>query len=302
MTEPLVYLDGRFRVQSEATLTLHDAGFVMGATVTDLCRTFRHKLYRWRDHLTRFQESCARTSIPLPLSAEEITTRAAELVEHNARLLKPDMDLALVLFATPGPIGYYRGESGGAGEGPVTFGMHTFPLPFGRYRRLITEGAALMVPRVRQLPRDCIDPRVKMRSRLHWWLADQEARRLDPGAMALLLDGDGHVTETAAANVLIVKHGVVLSPPRERILNGISLRVFAELCDQLGIAFAERALTPQDLLSAEEVMLTSTPYCVAGVSRLNGMPIPWPGAIFRRLLQSWSDGVGVDIHSQIMGK
>ena len=24
---------------------VHDAGFVMGATVTDLCRTFRHRLY-----------------------------------------------------------------------------------------------------------------------------------------------------------------------------------------------------------------------------------------------------------------
>ena len=39
MTEPLASLNGRLLPQSEAHLALNDAGFVFGATVTDLCRT-----------------------------------------------------------------------------------------------------------------------------------------------------------------------------------------------------------------------------------------------------------------------
>src|SRR5262245_14628401 len=44
MSEPLAYFEGRLIPQSEARLPLHDAGFVMGATITDLCRTVRHRL------------------------------------------------------------------------------------------------------------------------------------------------------------------------------------------------------------------------------------------------------------------
>ena len=54
----------------------------------------------------------------LDIDVEEISARAEELVAHNAQFLKPEGDLALVLFATPGPVGYYLGEEGGAGSGP----------------------------------------------------------------------------------------------------------------------------------------------------------------------------------------
>jgi branched-chain amino acid aminotransferase len=301
MSDPLVFLHGQFLPQSQAALTLHDAGFVMGATVTDLCRTFHQRLYRWPDHLARFTASCRSTSIDPPLGDREIAERAEELVRHNALLLPPGQELALVLFATPGPIGYYLGEEGGVGDGPVTFGMHTFPLPLARYRPWVERGAALVVPGVRQLPAACVDPHIKMRSRLHWWLADREAQRLEPGAVALLLDTAGALTETAGANVLLVQGGKVISPPRARILEGISLRVVMELCGTLGIPFEERPLALPDLASAEEMILASTAYCLVGVSRCQGAAVAWPGDVCRRLMRAWSEEVELDIHGQILG-
>jgi branched-chain amino acid aminotransferase len=301
MPEPLAYLNGEFLPQAAAHLPLHDAGFVFGATVTDLCRTFRQQLYRWPDHLARFRRSCAATHIHLPVSDEELMRHATDLVLHNAALLGPGQELALVVFATPGPVGYYAGLGGGVGDGPGTFGMHTFPLPFARYRRLFLEGAHLVVPPTRHVPAACVDPRVKQRSRLHWWLADREAARAEPGAIALLLDLDGHVTETAGANFLVVRAGTVLSPPPQAVLGGVSLQVVRELCDQAGIPFAERSLPLADCLTADEALLTSTPYCLAGVSRIDGTPLPWPGPMFQKLLALWSAAVGVDIAAQAAG-
>lgn len=300
MSEPLVFLHGRFLPQSQAGLSLHDAGFVMGATVTDLCRTFHHKLYRWPEHLARFQQSCRSTEIELPLAWEELTTLAQDLVRHNAALVSAKHELALVVFATPGPIGYYLGEPGGAGDGAPTLGMHTFPLPFARYRHWIEHGAALVVPTIRQVPGTCVDAHIKMRSRLHWWLADRQARRQEPGAAALLLGTDDYITETAAANVLLVKEGRVVSPPRADILQGVSLGVVIELCARLNIPFEERPLTVQDLQAADAAMLASTPYCLVGVRRCNGTAIPWPGTILHRLMGAWNQEVGIDIHGQIM--
>jgi branched-chain amino acid aminotransferase len=302
MSEPLAYLDGQLIPQRDLRLPLHDAGFVLGATVTDLCRTVRRRLYRWPDHFARFRRSCHSTHIYPPQPLDEIERRAHELVEHNAGLLAPGQELALVLLATPGLIGYYGGLPGGVGEAPPTFAMHTFPLPLARYRRFFEEGVRLVTPSTRHVPAVCIDPRIKQRSRLHWWLAEQEVHRIDPGASALLLDLDGHVTETAAANFLLVRDGALLTPPRHAVLEGVSLRVVEELCAALGIGFVERPLAVHDCLNADEAMVCSTPYCLAGVSRINGVPLTWPGAVFRRLLAEWSRQIGLDIRGQILGE
>ena len=196
MPTPLAYLNGRFLPQTDVHLALNDAGFVWGATVTDLCRTFAGRPFRLADHLRRFRQSCEAARIVMTASDDELTAVAGRLVEHNARaLLPPGGDLSVVFYATPGPIGYYLGEPGGPGDGPPTLGAHTYPLPFARYHRLVREGAVLVVPSVRHLPPECVDPRVKHRSRISGWIADQEARRIEPGASALLLDADGFVTE-----------------------------------------------------------------------------------------------------------
>lgn len=297
--EPLALLDGHLVPQSQARLALNDAGFVFGATVTDLCRTFRRRPYRWVEHLSRFRRGCERIDIRPTCTDAQLTAWADELLRHNGALLAADAELALVLFATPGPIGYYLGLPCGVGDAPPTFGMHTFPLPFERYRPLVERGADLVVPEVRHVPPECVDRRIKQRSRLHWWLADRAARRLRPGVQALLRDDDGTLTETAAANFLIVRSGAVISPPAERILGGVSLGVVRELCDRLGIAFREESLTLDTALTAEEALLTSTPYGLVGVRRLQDREYACPGPITQRLLAAWNAAVGLDIHGQI---
>src|SRR5438105_1906078 len=106
-SEALVHVRGRFVAQSEAWLSLHDAGFVLGATVSDLCRTFRHHLFRLEDHIGRFCQSCRLARVPLAHSADSLQQIAMELVEHNSRLVNADEDLALVMCATPGPLPHY---------------------------------------------------------------------------------------------------------------------------------------------------------------------------------------------------
>lgn len=297
--EPLAYLNGDFLPQRDAHVGLHDAGFVFGATVTDLCRTFRHRLFRWGDHLNRFCRSCRAARVVLAATDGELTRAAEQLVEHNGRLLQPEQELGLVVFATPGPIGYYLGQPGGPGDSRPTLGMHTFPLPFTRYARLFREGARLVVPPTRHVPAACVDPHLKQRSRLHWWLAAQEVEGMDPAASALLLDLDGHVTETAFANFLIVRRGTVVSPPRSAILDGISLRVTEELCRGLGIPFAEAPLSPEESQTADEAILTGTAFCLAGVRSIDGRQLPWPGSVTEALAGAWVRLVGLDYRAQI---
>jgi branched-chain amino acid aminotransferase len=310
MPEPLVYLNGQFLPGPLLAIPACDAGFVFGATVTDLIRTFGHQLFRFDDHLARFRQSCRLCRVPLPIGDHDLRIDAEKLVAHNAAALRPGGELALVLLATPGLIPHYVGWSAETlppafaaafqGAGTPMYAMHTFPLPFARYRKLFTEGAALVVPPTRPIPAECIDPRAKVRSRMHWWIAEQQAKEIEPGASALLVDATGHVTETAAANFLIVKDGTVLTPPRDTVLNGVSLQVVEGLCGELGLPFAERPLTLAECQAADEALVTCTSYCVAGVRRLHGVELPWPGPVWRKLLAAWSERVGVDIAAQIV--
>lgn len=291
MPPPLANLNGQLVPLSAFHLSPTDAGFVWGATVTDRCRTFHHRLDRLTEHITRFRQSCTAAQVSQQVPDAEIVRRAEELVAHNAALLAPEADLTLILFATPGPPG-----------GPPTLGLHTAPLDFALYRGFLTEGVRLVTPHLRQVPSTCINPLIKHRSRLHWWLAEQEVKNADSGAAALLLDLEGHITETATANFLLVRGGWVLTPPRKGVLNGISLQTVEELCDQIGIPFEERPLRPDDCRSADEAWLSNASFCLAPVSRINDQPLPFLGPLFARLLAAWGERVGLDIRAQIMAE
>jgi branched-chain amino acid aminotransferase len=172
------------------------------------------------------------------------------------------------------------------------------------FAHLFTEGVHLVIPSTRHVPPECVDPKIKNRSRLHWWLAEREAHLVDPRAMPLLLDLAGNLTETSGSNVLIVKDGVVLSPAPRNILLGVSRKVVIELCMALDIPFAERDLQLHDALTADEIFLTTTPYCMAPATKVNGLPVGSGapgGPVFERILKAWSEQVGLDIRAQMTG-
>ena len=302
-SEPVVYLRGSLLPASQAQISIYDFGIVLGATVTDLVRTFKQKPYRLEDHVRRFCESCKYARITPPISFDEIVTVTRDLVERNCALLPPVGELAVVYFITPGENLAYAGSAGAPGAAiQPTFCIHTFPLPYGLFRRYFTEGMHLVTPSTRHVPPQCLDPKTKNRSRLHWWIAEQEAHLVDPRAVPVLLDLNGNLTETSGSNFLMVKNGMVLSPEPRNILLGISRRTIIELCARLGIGFQERDLQVHDAINADEIFVATTPYCMAPVTKFNGIPVAdgKVGPIFNRLLAAWSEDVGIDIRSQIL--
>ena len=73
-----------------------------------------------------------------------------------------------------------------------------------------------------------------------------------------------------------------------------------DLAAALELPLVSRDLTPDDLLAADEAMLTSTSICMLPIVRCDGVPIGngRPGEVFGRLLTAWSAAVGIDIAQQ----
>jgi branched-subunit amino acid aminotransferase/4-amino-4-deoxychorismate lyase len=301
MPEPLVYLNGRTVPAAEAHLAIYDASVVQGATVTEQTRTFHKRPWRLDDHLDRLFRSLKYTRLDVGMSKAQLAAVSQELVAHNARLLDDGDELGLIQFVTAGEHTAYAGLAGRPARTGPTVCVHTFPLPFERWARRMRDGQHLVTPSVRHVPPQCCDPKMKCRSRMHFFLADQEARLVDPEAAALLLDLDGNVTETAAANFLMVERGAVVSPTTRNTLPGISRATAVELCGRLGIPFVERDVQVFDALNADEAFTASTPYCLMPVTKINGVPIGdgRPGPVVKRLLAAWGEVVGLDVAAQI---
>jgi branched-subunit amino acid aminotransferase/4-amino-4-deoxychorismate lyase len=301
MSEPFAYLRGQFLPVSQALLPVYDAGVVMGATVSELLRTFRGKLFRLDSHLDRLFLSLQLAQISVEETKDRLRVIAEELVERNLRFAGNDQELGLVIFVTAGDVDTFAGMwSRPSGAGP-TVCLHTFPPRLGKFARWMERGARLITPTVRQVPRQCWDPNIKCRSRMHYYLAERQARQADPEASALLLDLEGNVAEGSAANFLMAVGDKIVSPPRTNILVGVSRAVTIELAEAMGISVLERSIPLAEVAAADEAFLTSTLYCLAPVSHINrdSVSSDCPGPIYRRLLEAWNNLVGLDIRRQI---
>jgi len=298
MSEPIAFLAGQWLPVSQTAVSVYDTGFMLGVTVAEQLRTFGGKLFQLDRHLDRLARSLAIVGVDAGMARAEFERTAKELTARNHALLEPADDLGLTIFVTPGAHPAFAGLA--RQSGPLV-GMHTQPLPFGTWAAKYETGDQLVVTSVRQVPDACWPPELKCRSRMHYYLADREARERVAGARALLVDERGFVTEASTANLLIHRAGEgLVSPPRERVLPGISMAVVHDLAGKLAIPFSERDLLPADVAAADEVLLCSTSPCVWSVTRLDGRPITdgRPGPICRRLQAAWSELVGLDIVAQ----
>lgn len=297
MTSPIAYLNGQYLPIEQASLHVFDMGVVGGVAITEMVRTFRHQPFRLDRHLLRFRNSIQMIGLEIGLTDADLQEVCNQVVEHNAKLIPESHDLGLIVFATAGDNPTYVGRDKGA---EPTLGVHTFPLPFELWASHYQQGLHLVTVKTRSIPDDVIDPRIKHRSRLHWHLAALGAKQIAPGAMAILTDQDGQLTETATGNLCVVDGRTIITPAAH-VLEGVSRDYVAELAASAGLEFIHATVSPEDLAHADEAFLTSTPHCLLPVTQFNNAPVGngSPGPIYEQLIDLWSQSVQVDIRGQM---
>jgi len=74
----------------------------------------------------------------------------------------------------------------------------------------------------------------------------------------VLVDNDGTITETSISNIAIVKAEKILSPPRDRVLSGITQAFVEQMAREIQIDWSTSPITTIDLFEADEVLLMGT--------------------------------------------
>ena len=295
-----VYLNGRFVAERDAHISMFDAGLVWGAMLFETTRSFGQIPFKLRDHLERLRASMAVTGIDGEMTVDQLDAATHELIRRNVPHFAADDDFSIVHNVSPGPSMAYADAAPDAGRPTVAIYIRSMAASLGEMATLYETGVRAYVPRQRSLPGRLLDPKVKSRSRLHYWMATNEAEREDPGAWAVLSDDDGYLTEGSGSNFFVVREGVVMTPEPRHILRGVTRQTVLDLAGEIGVPVREANLEPFDVIDAQEAFFASTPYVMMPATTFNGRRVGdgRPGPITMRLLDAFGETVGVDIVGQ----
>jgi D-alanine transaminase len=277
------YLNGEFSTVRDAKVSVLDRGFIFGDGVYEVVPAYQGRPFRFEEHMARLDRSLGELRIANPMDRKGWRKLVDDLVAAYAEH---------------------------AGKQPADTNQLVY--------LQVTRGVAM---RDHVMPKD-IQPTVfAMANRLYIYTAEERARGVDcytaddfrwkkghiksiSLAAAVLArqvsadrDGnetllfrDGFLTEAAASNVWVVKDGKVLGAPRDNlVLEGIRYGLLEELCQASGIPFELRRVSREEVLSADEILLSSATKEILPCTRLDGQPVGngKPGPIYDKLFAGY---------------
>ena len=270
-----------------------DRGFTVADATFEATRTFNGRIYHLGDHIRRLYRSLDYIRLDPGPTAEEMMSLTYEAVERNLDKLDAVGDLHIHHFVTRG-----KGRRAWSADG-AQVGIRVSGLDFSGYYEAY-EGLKAVITRTQSYHAEALDPKIKHYSRMNFNLAELEANEVDPGALPILRDRDGYITEGSSYNVFIVTDGVVRTSTTRTSLEGVSRKIVLGLASQLDIETRIENIQPYDVLNAAECFFTSTSWCTVPVTTVDKRPVGdgTVGHVTKQLLAAWSENVGLDIVDQ----
>jgi D-alanine transaminase len=267
----IVHLNGEFMPLESARVPVLDRGFIFGDGVYEVIPVYSRHPFRLPEHLRRLQNSLDSIKLQNPLTDPEWTRLTQEIVARNQ-----GEDQYVYLQVTRGVA--KRDHAFPKGVKPTVF-MMSSPLSTPSPEQIENGIATISAIDFRWHRCD-----VKSVALLGNCLLRQMAH--EAGCIETVLFRDGYLTEASASNVFIVKGGVLLAPPKSHLmLPGITYDVVLDLAAGNGMPHQVRAISEQEVRTADEIWATSSTKEVLAVSTLDGKPVGSgkPGPVFRQI-------------------
>jgi D-alanine transaminase len=272
----VVYLNGNFLPLADARVSVLDRGFIYGDGVYEVVPVYARKPFRMPQHLTRLQNSLDGIRLANP-HAQRWDALIAELVAHQ-----PFDDQAVYLQITRGVA--KRDHAFPHGVAPTVF-MMSNPLVLPT-REQVERGVAVITTQDNRWLRCDLKTTSLVGNVLMRQLA------VDHDAVETVMFRDGHLTEASASNVLIVRDGTIIAPPKDNlILPGITYDATLEIAHDAGVSLDVRAVTHAETLGADEMWLSSSTKEVLAVTKVDEKPFAGgaPGPVFRRVWAAFQE-------------
>ncbi len=274
-----VSLNGVWSPIDEAKVSVLDRGFIFGDGIYEVVPVYAGRPFRWPQHLLRLKRSLSKIGIPNPLDDAGWFSLVSELVARHAW-----KDQFVYLQITRGVA--KRDHAFPKVMVPTVFAMSSELRPVDADAR--QHGVAVIsLPDERWLHCD-----IKSTSLLGNVLARQASVEAD--AAECIMFRDGFMTEGSASNVWIVRKGVIFGTPMDHlVLEGIRVGLMSELAQSCGVPLEIRRISRQEVLSADEIFISSATKEVLAVKSLDGdlvgrgLEAGRPGPIYKSLYEAY---------------
>ncbi len=269
----------------QVRLPVDDLGFRQGVTAVERLRTYNGQPFCVARHLARFRNTLQLIHVEGVASIPQWQGWINEILNRNAELLSEHGDFGITLWATPGS----RGANEQRASHRPTIAVHLNPIDHAAVQARRSYGHTVMLTEIVQPDVGCWSRHAKVRSRLHYYLADHLAREFS--AMGVLQDTNGTWTESSVANIALVTNNEIIFAPSARVLPGITQAHVRKLADDQGMATRELPLTTEMMIAADAMLLMGTDTglwfanCVldAQGKRLHEYAMPSADSVCRRL-------------------
>jgi D-alanine transaminase len=273
------YLNGAFTLLPDARISVMDRGFIFGDGVYEVVPAYGGQMFRFAQHMARLDRSLGELRIANPLTHAQWAEVAQQLMATFAAsqgVGVHDLDQLIYIQVTRGVA--MRDHVMPTDITPTVFVMtNTMKLPTEAQR---SQGVACVTADDFRWEK----AHIKSTSLLGAVFARQIS--FDAGALETVMFRDGFLSEAAASNVWVVKGGKVLGTPKDNlVLEGIRYGLIEEICRARGIPFELRRISREEVMHADELLLSSATKEVLPVTRLDGRPIGTgnPGPIYGKL-------------------
>lgn len=275
----LAYVNGAFVPHAHATIHIEDRGNQFADAVYEVWGVINGELTDFDGHLQRLDRSLSELQIRRPMSDRALSNILFRMVTLNR--IRNGLIYLQVSRGTA-----RRDHVFPAGDVPPSVMITAKAMSPQKAEARAQAGISVITqPDIRWGRRD-----IKTVSLLPNALAKQAAKEAG-AAECWMIDGQGYVTEGAAANVWIVTRDDVLvtRPATNDILNGITRRIIFDLASREGLSFEERAFTRDEALQAREAFITSATSYLTPVVEIDGQPVGngHPGSLSLQLREHY---------------
>lgn len=240
--ENLGYYNGRFDLIENMTVPMNDRACYFGDGIFEVIYTRNHKPYALDEHLDRLYASADELGICIAITKEEFSSLIYELIS------KVDSGEQLVYFQVS------RGTEmrSHAPTRPLTANIWVTIRPM-QLKDSYVPMKAITVPDTRFL--HC---NMKTLNLIPTVLASRQA--VAKGCDEAIFHRDGRVTECAHSNISIITDDGSLktAPADNMILAGVARGHLISFCKEFGIPVIEEPFTVNEMMSAAEVIVTSS--------------------------------------------
>ncbi len=271
----IVYVNGAYMPEQEATVSIFDRGFLMADGVYEVTSVLQGKLIDFEGHAQRLRRSLDALDMAMPMPIDELLGVHRELVARNG--IEEGM---IYLQVTRGSAGDRDFAFPDPEETPVTLVMFTQNKPGLADSPAAKTGIKVIsIDDIRWGRRD-----INTVQLLYPSMGKMMAKKA--GADDAWMVQDGFVTEGTSNNAYIVKNGQIITRALSNdILHGITRSAVLRFAQEAQMELVERNFTIDEAQSADEAFVTSASTFVMPVVEIDGKALGagMPGPIAARL-------------------